>query len=115
MWIFFATFCLLVTVSLIGDQRIWWRMGTPFQTGIPSAWPGAIVTHLINVLDYDVYLYDHAGTAKHMRAADVLFLGNSRGLYAFRPEGYQPHLDRYGLRGYIRWRSSEGLTGSRSS
>lgn len=100
VWIFAATFGALVTAGLVIDQRLWWRMGTPFQTGIAPPWPGSAVTQLVNVLDYDAYLYDHAGTAQHMRAADVLFLGNSRGLYAFRPEGYQPHLDRYGLRGY---------------
>ncbi len=96
-----ATFLALAAAGLAIDRRLpGWRMGTPFQAQMPSVGPGRMVTQLVNVLDYDAYLYDFAGTSAFMRRADVLFLGNSRALYAFRPEGYQRHLDRYGLRGY---------------
>ena len=100
-WIFLSAFLLLVGVGRIIDQRFpMWRMTTPFQSGIPSLGTKWLLSNLINVMEYDAYLHDLAGTTEYMRKAEVLFLGNSRALYGFRPEGYQPHLDRYGLRGY---------------
>jgi hypothetical protein len=103
VWIFLSTFTLLAAIGLIVDQRFpFMRAGTPFRPGLASPHGEWLYAQRNRVpYEYDAYLYDHRDTARHIRASDVLFLGNSRGLYAFQPEAFQPYLDRFGLRGYV--------------
>ncbi len=101
LWVFAAAFALIVAVGLILDERYpSFRLNTPFRDGMGPLPTNTLLQDTGNVFDYDAYLYDFEGTSPYMRAADVLFLGNSRGLYGFHPEGFQPRLDRYGLKGY---------------
>src|SRR2546422_6199997 len=72
----------------------------PFRERIPSLSNEWYLAADRDSLDYDVLYNGWWGTVGPMRAADVLFMGNSRAVYGYRPEAFQPHLDRVGLRGY---------------
>ncbi len=81
----------------------------------PGLGHGSIITLAERPSD-DYYLaHDHGGhvdhhvlyfgtdpaALEHLQAADVLLLGNSRLMFAARPEALDPHFERLGFRYYI--------------
>jgi hypothetical protein len=76
------------------------RFETAYRDGVPDVGREWYLSSDRDVLDYDVLYQGWWGTVPALKRADVLFLGNSRAVYAFRPEHFQQYLDPHGLRGY---------------
>jgi hypothetical protein len=99
----FCVFCFagLVSLGLAWDRTFpLMRFDSPYRAGVPDVSREWYLSADRDALDYDVLYNGWWGTVPALRQADVLFLGNSRALYAFRPEYFQPYLDQVGLRGY---------------
>ncbi|SMF07441.1 hypothetical protein SAMN06265365_102254 [Tistlia consotensis] len=73
---------------------------TEYQAGIPDISAGTYLGSRGTSLAYNAFAYDWDHVVDAARKADVLFLGNSRAVYGFRPQYFQPWLDKIGLRGF---------------
>ncbi|WP_085121768.1 hypothetical protein [Tistlia consotensis] len=73
---------------------------TEYQAGIPDISADSYLSARGAPLGYSAFTYDWDHVVEAARKADVLFLGNSRAVYGFRPQYFQPWLDRIGLRGF---------------
>ncbi len=95
---------LMVAATVVGvcvdRSRPLWRAGSVYRAGVPDVSREWYLAADRDGLDYDVLYNGWWNTRGPLRAADVLFVGNSRAVYAFRPEVFQPYLDRVGWRGY---------------
>ncbi|SMF07449.1 hypothetical protein SAMN06265365_102253 [Tistlia consotensis] len=73
---------------------------SPYQAGIPDLTEDDYLDFRGTVLGYEAFTYDWDNVVDAARKADVLFLGNSLMVYSFRPQYFQPWLDKLGLRGF---------------
>jgi len=101
-----GVFGLIVFAAMVAAGNAWdrsfpsTRFDTPYRDGVPDVNREWYLASEKDVLDYDVFYHGWWGTPQALRRADVLFLGNSRAMYAFRAEYFQPYLDVLGVRGY---------------
>ncbi|SMF07433.1 hypothetical protein SAMN06265365_102255 [Tistlia consotensis] len=73
---------------------------TEYQAGLPDPSADTYLDSRGTSLAYNAFTHDWNHVVDAARKADVLFLGNSRAVYGFRPQYFQPWLDRIGLRGF---------------
>ncbi|MGE0392312.1 MAG: hypothetical protein AB7P67_01970, partial [Vicinamibacterales bacterium] len=99
LWLVLTTAVTLAGVK-IDRSRPYLRVGSVYRPEVQDVDREWYLAADRDGLDYDVLYNGWWDTAGPLRAADVLFLGNSRAVYAFRPEVFQPYLDRVGWRGY---------------
>ncbi|MEW6319613.1 MAG: hypothetical protein AB1635_00840 [Acidobacteriota bacterium] len=75
------------------------RHTVPYRHELPDVSRDWYLSSDPEVLEFDVAFYGWWGVPAALRKADGVFVGNSRGLYAFRAEAFEPTLASYG-RGY---------------
>jgi hypothetical protein len=99
--VFAVTFLILTGYGLYFDQdQPLYRLKTSYREELPKIDSEWFLCNDPEVLDYDIILYNWWGSDKYIQDADVIFMGNSRSVFAFRPEDYTVYLEKLNLKPY---------------